>query len=61
MIWRRFFHRARRDAELARDIEFHLEAETDDNIARGMPADVAREHARSNLATQLSFARRFTA
>jgi putative ABC transport system permease protein len=49
MIWRRFFHRARRDAELARDIEFHLEAETDDNIARGMPADVAREHARSKF------------
>ncbi len=46
MSWRRFFHRARRDAELAHDIEFHLEAETDDNIARGMPADVAREHAR---------------
>ena len=46
MSWRRFFHRARRDAELAHDIEFHLEAETEDNIARGMPADVAREHAR---------------
>src|ERR1700677_2264019 len=46
MSWRRFFRRARRDAELAIDIEFHLEAETDDNIARGMPADVAREQAR---------------
>ncbi len=46
MGWRRFFHRARRDVELARDIQFHLDAETEDNIARGMSADAARERAR---------------
>jgi putative ABC transport system permease protein len=49
MNWRRFFHRARRDTELAKDIEFYLEAETEDNIARGMPADVARERAHRKL------------
>ena len=46
MSWPRFFHRARRDAELTKDIQFYLDAETDDNIARGMPADIARERAR---------------
>jgi predicted permease len=42
MSWPRFFHRARRDAELAKDIQFYLDAETEDNVARGMPSDVAR-------------------
>src|SRR5581483_1910970 len=42
----RFFRRARRDAELARDIEFYLDAETEDNIARGMQPEAAREQAR---------------
>lgn len=50
MLWRRFFRRcfdrARRDAELEKDIHFYLEAETEDNVARGMPADAARERAR---------------
>jgi hypothetical protein len=46
MSWLRFFHRARRDAELAKDIQFYLDTETEDNVARGMPKDVARERAR---------------
>ena len=46
MSWRSFFHRAHRDAELAKDIQFYLDAETDENVARGMPADIARDHAR---------------
>ncbi len=45
MIWRRYFHRARRDAELESDIQFYLDAETEENIARGMRPDVARERA----------------
>ena len=45
MSWLRFFHRSRRDAELAKDIQFYLDTETEDNIARGMPADIARERA----------------
>jgi putative ABC transport system permease protein len=45
MSWLRFFHRARRDAELAKDIQFYLDTETEDNVARGMPKDVARERA----------------
>src|SRR5690242_9203443 len=40
MTWRRFFRRSRLDAQVARDLEFYLETETADNIARGMsPAD----------------------
>jgi putative ABC transport system permease protein len=46
MGWRRIFHRTRRDTELAKDIQFYLDAETEENIARGMPTDLARERAR---------------
>src|ERR1700728_4863519 len=46
MRWRRYFHRARRDAELAKDIQFYLDAETEDNVARGMHPDLAVERAR---------------
>src|SRR5690242_4330737 len=42
MNWRRFFRRARRDSEVARDLEFYLAAEIDDNIARGMSPEKAR-------------------
>ena len=45
MSWLLFFHRARRDAELSKDIQFYLDTETEDNIARGMPGDLARERA----------------
>jgi putative ABC transport system permease protein len=46
MRLRRFFRRARRVAESARDIQFHIETETDDNIARGMPPEEALGAAR---------------
>ena len=46
MSWRRFFHRAGRDAESARDIQFYLDTETDDNILRGMTPEGARDAAR---------------
>ena len=36
MNMRRFFHRGRRDAELAREIETHLEYEVEDHMARGL-------------------------
>jgi predicted permease len=49
MGWRRFFHRARRDAELAQDIQFYLDSETEENIARGMRPDAARASARRKL------------
>src|SRR4051794_15870685 len=47
--WRSFFRRARRDAESARDIQFYIETETEDNLARGMPPDEARAAARRKL------------
>lgn len=46
MAWRRFFYRDDRDAEAVRDIQFHLDAEADDNIARGMSMEEARAAAR---------------
>ncbi|MGB6941905.1 MAG: ABC transporter permease [Bryobacteraceae bacterium] len=53
MSWRRFLRplsqRARRDAELAKDIQCYLDAETQENVARGMPPDEALEHARRKL------------
>jgi putative ABC transport system permease protein len=42
MSWRRFFRRRQRDAESAWDIQFYLDTETEDNIARGMPPEEAR-------------------
>src|SRR6266436_5239376 len=42
MNWLRFLRRADRSAQLAHEIEFHLEAEIEDNMARGMSADAAR-------------------
>jgi putative ABC transport system permease protein len=42
MKWLRFFHRRHLDREVARDLAFYIEAETDDNLARGMPAAEAR-------------------
>src|SRR6476660_1436437 len=38
----RFSRRARWDAESARDIEFYIATETEDNIARGMSPEEAR-------------------
>ncbi len=42
MSWKRFFWRGRWDKERTREIEAHLEIETHENIARGMPAEEAR-------------------
>jgi putative ABC transport system permease protein len=49
MTWRRFFRRSRLDAQVARDLEFYLETETADNIARGMTPEDARDAARRKL------------
>lgn len=45
MKWLRFFRRLRRDREASSEIEFHIEIETDDNIARGLSALEARQAA----------------
>src|SRR5215467_3922471 len=49
MTWRRFFRRSRLDSQIASDLEFYLETETADNIARGMAPDKARAAARRKL------------
>ena len=49
MSWRRFFSRSRRDAESAGDLQFYLDTETEDNMARGMPFAEARAAARRKL------------
>src|SRR6266702_2527293 len=41
MNWLRFLRRADRSAQLRDELEFHLRAELEDNIARGMSADAA--------------------
>jgi putative ABC transport system permease protein len=47
--WSRFFRRAFWDDERAREIEAHLEMETDENVARGMSPEEARYAARRKL------------
>lgn len=42
MSLRDYFHRAKDDGETAREIQFYLDMETEDNIARGMPPEQAR-------------------
>jgi putative ABC transport system permease protein len=49
MIWTRFFHRRYWDEERARELEAYLEAEIDENIARGMSPEEARYAARRKL------------
>lgn len=49
MGWRRFFRRAYWDRERARELDAHLDIETDENIARGMAPDAARAAARRKL------------
>jgi predicted permease len=46
MSWHRFFRRTSRDAESARDIQFYLETETLENIARGLSPEAAATAAR---------------
>ena len=49
MAWTRFFRRARWDQERLLELESYLEAETNDNIARGLPRDEARYAAQRKL------------
>ena len=49
MSWLRFFDRDRWDAERARELQAHLEIETDENLERGMTPDEARYAARRKL------------
>ena len=49
MSWTRFFRRRQWDEERVRELEAYLEAETDDNIARGMSPKEARYAARRKL------------
>jgi putative ABC transport system permease protein len=49
MGWSRYLRRRRWDAERAREVDEYLEAETADNVARGMPAAEARLAARRKL------------
>src|SRR5688572_33241918 len=41
----KFFRRARRDEDAAREIASYIAIETDDNIARGMPPQAAHDAA----------------
>ena len=49
MAWSRFFRRAHWDEERARELESYLAIETDDNIARGMTPEAARQAAHRKL------------
>jgi predicted permease len=49
MAWSRFLRRARWDAERARELDAHLQIETDEHIARGMAPDEARWAAQRKL------------
>ena len=53
MGWTRFFRRSRWDAERARELEAHLEIETDELIARGVAPDEARWAAQRKLGNPL--------
>ena len=49
MGWSRFLRRSRWDAERSHELESYIQIETDDNIARGMAPDAAREAALRRL------------
>jgi hypothetical protein len=49
MNLRRFFSRSVADAELADELEAHLQHEVDENLARGMSEEEARRRAREKL------------
>jgi len=49
MSFRRFFSRPAADAELAEELNAHLQHEVDENLARGMSAEEARRRARVKL------------
>ncbi|MBW4026635.1 MAG: ABC transporter permease [Acidobacteria bacterium] len=52
MPYRRFSKRKAEDAELASELQAHLDCEVEENIARGMPEDEARRRARVKLGNQ---------
>jgi len=45
MSWHKFLQRRQRDAELRREIDFHLAEEIEENVARGMLPEDARRQA----------------
>src|SRR5215472_1692238 len=49
MNWRRFFHRNDADSDLRSELESYVEHATDEFIARGMDAQVARAAAHRKL------------
>jgi hypothetical protein len=49
MRWTRFFRRRYCDEERARELDAYLEAETDENMARGMSPEEARYAAHRKL------------
>ncbi len=49
MPWGHFFHRRHLDREIARDLAFYIDSETEDNIARGMTPPAARAAALRKL------------
>jgi putative ABC transport system permease protein len=53
MGWSRFLLRRRWDEERARELEAHLQHETDDNVARGLSPDEARHAAERRLGNVL--------
>jgi predicted permease len=53
MSWARFFRRRRWDEERARELQSYLEMETDENVARGLSPEAARDAARRKLGEPL--------
>lgn len=49
MSWSRFFCRKRWDEERARELDAYIEIETDENLARGLPPEQARQAAHRKL------------
>jgi predicted permease len=49
MAWAKFFRRKKWDRERREELESYLQAETEDNMARGMPAHAARAAAHRKL------------
>jgi putative ABC transport system permease protein len=54
MNWRRFFHRAKADAEQQQELDFYVDVTTEEYIALGMDPDVARDAARKKLGNPTS-------
>jgi hypothetical protein len=52
MRWRNFFRRDTQDADLAAEMESHLQHEADENVARGMSLEEARYAAKRRLGNE---------